>query len=67
MGVARAGIPGVAGRLGLPAKTIVFWKRAVFFARKRVEEKNGVCFAFGGCFCAFGGIFVLFFCFRASA
>ena len=32
---ARAGIPGVAGCLGVPAKTIIFWKRAFFFARKR--------------------------------
>ena len=27
----RAGIPGVAGGLGVPAKSINFWKRGVFF------------------------------------
>ena len=41
----RAGIPGVAGRLGVPAKTIKFWKRAVLFSRVSAE-KNGCFFAF---------------------
>ena len=72
----RAGIPGVAGRLGVPAKKVEFWKRAVFFKRKKM-----VLFflAFWRCFCVFsggvfallGGVFVLlgcFFCFsRVSA
>ena len=53
----RAGIPGVAGRLGVPAKTINFLNWGVFFA-------FWGCFcALWGCFCAFGGVFVLLGCF----
>ena len=62
----RAGIPGVAGRLGVPAKTISFWKRAVFFARKRgnfiwvfFSPFGGVFFLLGGVFALFWGVFVL--------
>ena len=66
----RAGIPGVAGRLGVPAKTINFWKRAVFCARKR-EKKSGCFFRLLGVFLRFLGVFLCFgffvFVFRASA
>ena len=72
----RAGIPGVAGGLGVPEKSINFWNR-VFFARKR-EKKIGCFFRllgggfvlFGGVFAFLGGVFVLlldFFFSRASA
>ena len=65
---ARAGIPGVAGRLGVPANTIIFLEvREVFFARKRGIVCVCVFSSFHGrvwgCFCAFG----VFFAFRASA
>ena len=74
----RAGIPGVAGRLGLPAKTIMFWKRASLFVSRISAKKKkmaffrllGVCFVlFGGVFCAFGGCFggFCFFCFSRAA
>ena len=55
----RVGSAGVAGVLGLPAKPIIFWKRAVFFfARKRETKKGWVFFpVFWGCFCALGGCF----------
>ena len=73
LGLIRAGIPGVAGRLGVPAKTINFWKRAVFFSRVSAKKNwvffrllgvflcfLGVFLRFWGCFCAFG-VFFLFF------
>ena len=65
----RAEIPGVAGRLGLPAKTIIFWKRAVFFPR--LSAKKLVFFSrLGGVFVLLGGVFcvlgVFFFVFRAQ-
>ena len=71
----RAGIPGDAGRLGVPARTTNFWKRAVFFPRVSSLKKIGVFFfvAFLGCFCAFWGVLLRFFflsfflSFRASA
>ena len=58
----RAGIPGVAGGLGVPAKTINFWKRAVFFSRVSAEEeKDWVFFSpFGGVFVLLGGVFAFF-------
>ena len=67
----RAGIPGVGGRLGVPAKSINFLEEgSFFFARKRVR-KNGVFLSpfwgafvlLGGVFALFGGVFVLFFFF----
>ena len=42
----RAGIPGVAGRLGVPAKTISFGKKAVSFSRVSAKKKLSVFFAF---------------------
>ena len=77
----RAGIPGVAGRLGAPAKNNSFFGRGLlffFFARRKREIKFWVfffafrgCFVFwGGDFAFLGGVFVLFGCvfvFRASA
>ena len=62
--VYKAGIPGVAGVLGLPAKPIIFWKRAFFFSRVSAIIFFGCFFpSFGGVFCAL----VFFFFFRASA
>ena len=58
-----AGIPGVAGRLGVPAKTFFGGrgKRAFFFRAQAFKKKCwGVFFAFGGCFCAFRGCFYAF-------
>ena len=74
----RAGIPGVAGRPGVPAKTIIFLEEGSFFFSRKRETKIWVCFRllgvflffFGGVFALFGGVFVLlgcFFVFRASA
>ena len=39
----RAGIPGVAGGLGVPAKSINFWNR-------EVKKNLGLFFTFWGCF-----------------
>ena len=59
---ARAGIPGVAGRLGVPAKTINFLKMGFLFSRVSAIFFLGVFFAFWGCFCALGGsVFLRFF------
>ena len=61
MGVGvRAGIPGVAGGLGVPEKPIYFWKRFFFFARKREKNLLGVFFAFCGVFLCFFGVFLRF-------
>ena len=56
----RAGLPGVAGCLGVPAKTINFWKRAVFFFSARKRNFFCWCFfpSFGGVFVLLGGVFV---------
>ena len=64
----RAGIAGVAGRLGLPAKNIIFFEEGSFFPRASPSFFFGVLFAFfggvfvllGGVFVIFGGVFVLF-------
>ena len=61
--IPRAGIPGVAGRLGVPAKTIVYWKRAVFCSRVSAKKNWVFFFVFWGCFfCAFGGCCCAFLC-----
>ena len=52
---ARAGIPGVAGRLGVPRKIIIFLEEGSFYSRVSAKKNWGVFFVFGGCFCAFGG------------
>ena len=66
----RAGIPGVAGRLGVSAKRINFGKR-VFFPRVSAIFLGVFFSPFGGVFVLFGGVFVLlgcvFFCFFRSA
>ena len=49
----RAGIPGVAGRLGLPGKTIIFFGRGHFFCAR----KRDFFFFF---FVLLGGVFVFF-------
>ena len=54
----RAGVPGVAGRLGT-SKNNYFFEEA-FFSRVSADFFGGVFFAFWGCFCAFGGCFCSF-------
>ena len=57
---ARAGIPGVAGRLVVPAKPNIFGRGKLFFARKR-KKRCWVFFSpFGGVLMLLGGVFVLF-------
>ena len=59
----RAGIPGVAGVLGLPAKPIIVWKRAVFL-RASAQKKFGCFFRLLEFFLVLlGGVFVLLGCF----
>jgi len=50
---ARAGIPGVAGRLGVPAKAINLLEEGIFVSRVSAIFL-GVSFAFWGCICALG-------------
>ena len=57
----RAGIPGVAGRLGVPAKAINLLEEGIFVSRVSAIFW-GVFFAFWGCICALG-----FFFFRSRA
>ena len=53
----RAGIPGVAGVLGLPANQLFFWGRGLrfLFARKRGKKKIGCFFRLLGVFLCFLG------------
>ena len=67
--IGRAGIPGVAGRLGVLANQF-FLKRAVFFSRVSAIFWGVFFSSFGGVFVLFGGVFVVvlfgcffFFCF----
>ena len=75
--VPRSGIPGVAGRLGAPAKTIMVLEEGIFF---RAQARRffwsifsafwllGVFLCFFWCFCVFLGVFlclVFFFFFFA--
>ena len=62
VGSDRAGIPDVAGVLGLPAKPIIFLEEGLFFPRVSVSAKKKWVFffsCFGGVFVLFGGFFVL--------
>ena len=66
----RAGIPGVAGRLGLPGKTIAFLEEGVFFSRVSAIFFLLLFFRLLGMFLFFWGVFLCFlgdfFVFRAQ-
>ena len=59
--------PGVAGRLGVPAKTISFLGRGqLFFSRTSANFYFYLFLPFGGVFVLFGGYFCVFWgCFCA--